>query len=251
LSFILFQFVVLFNKREDEGLYHLYFQACEDSSYEKAYPTSFNADFEESNYQNFLSSAELRLPAIFLLLSLCFGLAGILWAQIVQKRKRNSTQAHYFMAVLIFVKAFTLFTLAFNLKYIGNHGSPYWLLENFYNALKLAKTCLFYATVLIIYKKFSFISHTFKIVLILQFLATLSEIISLRTERGSLDYSTWRDMFILTDFLSCILMLLPALSFGEKLTEENENSTFVTKLKTYRRFYIVFVCYVFSSRIIL
>lgn len=183
-------------------------------------------------------------------MSFLFGFASVYWVVDLHFRKCQTSKIHYFMSVLAFTKFVSLLLHAFNYYYIGKQGETIDLWKYFFFSILLFKNQLFYLTIAVMYKKFNFIFFTFKIVLILQFMATFADILLQKLEPGNVTYSTWRDIFILSDLLSCVLILLPALSFGEKLSAENEDTVYKKKLKLLRKFYIVFICYVFLTRII-
>lgn len=210
---------------------------------------SFCVDFEESNYNNYLSSSEMPLPSIFLMMSLCFAVVGLYWILLLAQKKRKALKIHYFTSILAFVTSISLLLHAFNFNYIEKNGQSHELWKYFYYISLLAKNQLFYVTLAIMYKKFKFVLNTFKIVIALQFLATVASIALQETEQGSPYSSKLRDFFVLADILSCVMIIISALSFGEKLTTGNGDSVYEKELKLYQRFYFVFIFYTFLTRI--
>lgn len=88
-----------------------------------------------------------------------------------------------------------------------------------------------------------------------QVLANVAEIIIEESEVGNLEHQTWRDIFILVDLLCCGAILFPVVWSIKHLEEAARTSDkaaiILRKLKLFKHFYIMIVCYIYFTRIIM
>lgn len=207
------------NSDDDEGLYNLYFHACPNYDYDtsRTYSLNFNVDIEENNNGNYLSATEMPLPILYFLMSVLYFLSGLVWVYVLRGSKHPVFKIHYLMGVLIFLKSLSLMFHSINFHFIetlGEHVETWAVLYYITHLLKGA--CLF-ITIVLIGTGWTFIKHIlsdkdkkiFMIVIPLQVLANIAEIILDESEQGSLEHSTWRDIFILVDLLCCAAILFP------------------------------------------
>lgn len=94
----------------------------------------------------------------------------------------------------------------------------------------------------------------FKLIIIPQVLANVAEIIIEESEEGDIEHKTWRDVFILVDLLCCGAILFPVVWSIKHLQEaahiDGKAAVNLRKLKLFRHFYIMIVCYIYFTRII-
>uniref|UniRef100_A0A1B0D9S7 GOST seven transmembrane domain-containing protein n=1 Tax=Phlebotomus papatasi TaxID=29031 RepID=A0A1B0D9S7_PHLPP len=92
------------------------------------------------------------------------------------------------------------------------------------------------------------------IVIPLQVLANVAAIIIEESEVGDKEHTTWRDIFILVDLICCGAILFPVVWSIRHLQEasatDGKAATNLRKLKLFRQFYIMIVCYIYFTRII-
>ncbi|KAG5676752.1 hypothetical protein PVAND_006561 [Polypedilum vanderplanki] len=258
-----FKFVMFVNEG-DEGLYNLYFHACPnyDPDPRNTYMLNFNVDIEEMNYKNYLSATEIPLPILYFMMSILYFLSGLCWIYVLRRSKHPVFKIHYLMGVLVFLKSLNLMFHSINFHFIeikGEHVETWAILYYITHLLKGA--CLF-ITIVLIGTGWTFIKHIlsdkdkkiFMIVIPLQVLANIAEIILEESEQGSLEHSTWRDIFILVDLLCCAAILFPVVWSIRHLQEasatDGKAATNLRKLKLFRQFYIMIVCYIYFTRII-
>lgn len=191
----------------------------------------------------------MPLPTVYFVMSLLFSLAAVAWIKILCKNKKKITRIHDMLSALVILKAMSLLLHSFQLKTIAANGESSLLLDFFYYFVLLCKNLLFYGAIAIIFRKFELVYRAFIMILPLQFVATISGIIAQGLRDKSVDLSLWLDLFILLDIVSCILILIPLLSFGEKISD-TEDSVYKMKMKTYQMLYTTFVSYIFLSRIV-
>ncbi|XP_055685432.1 protein GPR107 [Lutzomyia longipalpis] len=255
-------FVLYVATKEDEGLYNLYFHSCPNYAYPPPYSLNFNVDIEENNSGNYLSAGEMPLPALYFMMAVLFFLSGLFWVFILQKSKHPVFKIHYLMAVLVFLKSISLFFHAINYHFIeikGEHVAAWAIL--FY-ITHLLKGAVLFITIVLIGTGWTFIKHIladkdkklFMIVIPLQVLANVAAIIMEESEVGDKEHTTWRDIFILVDLICCGAILFPVVWSIRHLQEasatDGKAATNLRKLKLFRQFYIMIVCYIYFTRII-
>lgn len=92
------------------------------------------------------------------------------------------------------------------------------------------------------------------IVIPLQVLANVAEIILEESEEGDAEHRTWWDIFILVDLLCCGAILFPVVWSIRHLQDashtDGKAAVNLRKLKLFRHFYIMIVCYIYFTRMI-
>lgn len=85
-------------------------------------------------------------------------------------------------------------------------------------------------------------------------MANVAEIIIAESEEGDKEHRTWLDIFILVDLLCCGAILFPVVWSIRHLQEasatDGKAAINLRKLKLFRQFYIMIVCYIYFTRII-
>lgn len=93
------------------------------------------------------------------------------------------------------------------------------------------------------------------IVIPLQVLANVAEIILEESEEGDAEHHTWWDIFTLVDLLCCGAILFPVVWSIRHLQDASQTdgkaAQNLRKLKLFRHFYIMIVCYIYFTRIII
>ncbi|XP_063698631.1 protein GPR107 [Culicoides brevitarsis] len=257
-----FNFTMYVDNKLQEGLYNLYFHNCPN------YVTagniaSFNLDLEESNFGNYLSAGEMPLPALYFIMSFLFFLSALFWLFILRRTKHPVFKIHYLMAVLVFLKALSLMFHAINFHFIQIKGEHVETWAVLYYITHLIKGAVLFVTIILIGTGWTFIKHIladkdkklFMIVIPLQVLANVAEIIIAESEEGDKEHSTWRDIFILVDLLCCGCILFPVVWSIRHLQDasatDGKAAINLRKLKLFRQFYIMIVCYIYFTRIII
>ncbi|XP_053683683.1 protein GPR107 [Sabethes cyaneus] len=261
-KFCWFNFVVYVASKAEEGLYNLYFHSCPNYDLNNLYDLQFDVTIEENNSGNFLSAGEMPLPALYFMMSLLFFLSGLFWVFILKKSKHPVFKIHYLMAVLVFLKSLSLMFHAVNYHFIETQGEHVEAWAILYYVTHLLKGAVLFITIVLIGTGWTFIKHIladkdkklFMIVIPLQVLANVAEIIIAESEEGDKEHSTWRDIFILVDLLCCGAILFPVVWSIRHLQEaagtDGKAAINLRKLKLFRQFYIMIVCYIYFTRII-
>ncbi|XP_069700943.1 protein GPR107 [Periplaneta americana] len=255
-------FVVYVAAESDEGLYNLYFYNC--PNYKDGIPVSldFTMEIEENNSGNYLSAGEMPLPALYFMMALLFFLSGCFWVFILRKSKNPVYKIHYLMAVLVYLKSLSLMFHGINYHFIQTKGEHIAAWAILYYVAHLLKGAVLFITIVLVGTGWTFIKHIlsekdkkiFMIVIPLQVLANVAEIIIEESEEGAAEHRTWRDVFILVDLLCCGAILFPVVWSIRHLQEashtDGKAAINLRKLKLFRHFYIMIVCYIYFTRII-
>ncbi|XP_055586454.1 protein GPR107 [Uranotaenia lowii] len=257
-----FNFALYVASKSEEGLYNLYFHSCPNYDRNNLYALQFDVIIEENNDGNYLSAGEMPLPALYFMMSLLFFLSGLFWVFILRKSKHPVFKIHYLMAVLVFLKSLSLMFHAINYHFIETQGEHVEAWAILYYVTHLLKGAVLFITIVLIGTGWTFIKHIladkdkklFMIVIPLQVLANVAEIIIAESEEGDKEHSTWRDIFILVDLLCCGAILFPVVWSIRHLQEaagtDGKAAINLRKLKLFRQFYIMIVCYIYFTRII-
>lgn len=87
-----------------------------------------------------------------------------------------------------------------------------------------------------------------------QILANVAEIIIAESEEGDIERNTWSDIFILVDLICCGAILFPVVwsirHLQDASTTDGKAAMNLKKLRLFRQFYIMIVCYIYFTRII-
>ncbi|XP_046686755.1 protein GPR107-like [Homalodisca vitripennis] len=87
-----------------------------------------------------------------------------------------------------------------------------------------------------------------------QVLANVAKIIIEESEEGDVEYKTWLDVFMLVELLCCGAILFPVVWSIRHLQEashtDGKAAINLRKLKLFRHFYVMIVCYIYFTRII-
>lgn len=88
----------------------------------------------------------------------------------------------------------------------------------------------------------------------MQVVANIADIITQESEEGALIHIVWREIFILVDLICCGAILFPVIWSIRHLQEASQTdgkaAINLRKLKLFRHFYIMIVCYIYFTRII-
>ncbi|XP_030246307.1 protein GPR107 [Drosophila navojoa] len=255
-----FTFSMFVATQHDEGLYNLYFHAC--PNYHRPKMLSFNVDIEENNNGNYLSAGEMPLPALYFMMSLLFFLSGLFWVFILKKSKHTVYKIHYLMAVLVFLKSLSLMFHSINYHFIEKRGEHVEAWAILYYIAHLLKGAVLFITIVLIGTGWTFIKHIlsdkdkkiFMIVIPLQVLANVAQIITDESDQSDAEFRTWHNIFFFVDLLCCGAILFPIVwsirHLHEASATDGKAAINLRKLKLFRQFYIMIVCYIYFTRII-
>ncbi|MXQ94874.1 hypothetical protein E5288_WYG008283 [Bos mutus] len=263
-----FQFFFNISTDDQEGLYSLYFHKCLGSDAWSNDKFSFSLDIEitEKNPDSYLSAGEIPLPKLYISMAFFFFLSGTIWIHILRKRRNDVFKIHWLMAALPFTKSLSLVFHAIDYHYISSQGFPIEGWAVVYYITHLLKGALLFITIALIGTGWAFIKHilsdkdkkVFMVVIPLQVLANVAYIIIESTEEGTTEYGLWKDSLFLVDLLCCGAILFPVVWSIRHLQEASAtdgkgkflSAINLAKLKLFRHYYVLIVCYIYFTRII-
>nr|XP_031362143.1 protein GPR107 isoform X2 [Lonchura striata domestica] len=257
-----FQFFFNISSDKQEGLYSLYFHKCVAKKANDQLLFSLDIDITEKNPESYLSAGEIPLPKLYISMALFFFLSGTVWIHILRKRRNDVFKIHWLMAALPFTKSLSLVFHAIDYHYISSQGFPIEGWAVVYYITHLLKGALLFITIALIGTGWAFIKHIlsdkdkkiFMIVIPLQVLANVAYIIIESTEEGTTEYGLWKEILFLVDLLCCGAILFPVVWSIRHLQEasatDGKAAINLAKLKLFRHYYVMIVCYIYFTRII-
>jgi len=166
------------------------------------------------------------------------------------------------MALLVFLKSLSLAFHGINFHFIQSEGYHIETWAVLYYITHLLKGAVLFITIVLIGTGWAFVKHIlsgkekkiFMIVVPLQVLANVAYIITEESEAGQVAHMTWNEILILVDLLCCGAILFPVVWSIRHLQEASQTdgkaASSLRKLKLFRHFYILVVCYIYFTRII-
>ncbi|XP_042891846.1 protein GPR107-like isoform X2 [Penaeus japonicus] len=259
-----FKFLVYVALEKEEGLYNLNFHNCMNYVHGVGYSTIDMAlQIEEVNPDdNYLSAGEMPLPALYFMMALLFFLSACFWFFLLKKSKDPVFKIHYLMGVLVVIKSFSLLFHGVNYHFIQTRGVHMEAWAVMFYIMHLLKGALLFTVLALIGSGWAFIKHVlssrerkiFMIIIPLQIIANVATIIVEETEEASQEHAVWVDLLFCFDFLCCGAILLPVVWSIRHLQEASQSdgkaAINLKKLKLFHHFYIMIVCYIYFTRII-
>ncbi|GFS65814.1 protein GPR107 [Nephila pilipes] len=255
------KFIVTMKNDDAVGLYSLYFHNCAKND-QLLLPVNLSIAIIEHNGKNYLSAGEMPLPNLYFMMSFVFLISGCVWIGVLRRKKEETFKIHYLMGLLVFLKSLSLLFHGINYHIIAREGTPMEAWAVLYYITHLLKGALLFITIVLIGTGWAFIKHIlsdkdkkiFMIVIPLQVLANVAKIIMEESEEGQSQHYTWREIFILVDLICCGAILFPVVWSIRHLQEASQTdgkaAINLEKLKLFRHFYVMIVCYIYFTRII-
>ncbi|GAB1597642.1 protein GPR107-like [Argonauta hians] len=254
-------FLVSIKKDNEEGLYNLFFHNC--INYKGANSAvNLSLILIEDNNGNYLSAGDMPLPMLNFVCSFAFFLTGCVWLFVLQRSSEDVYKMHYLMLGVVYVKSISCLFHAINFHFIQTKGIHEEAWAILYYIVYLMRGALLFTTILLIGAGWAFIKHMlsdkekklFIIIIPLQVLANVAWIIVEESEEGQSQYTVWKEIFILVDLLCCGAILFPVVWSIRHLQDASQTDgkavISLNKLKLFRQFYILIVCYIYFTRII-
>ncbi|XP_023042541.1 protein GPR108 isoform X1 [Piliocolobus tephrosceles] len=257
-----FSFHVVIGSQAEEGQYSLNFHNCNNSVPGKEHPFDITVMIREKNPDGFLSAAEMPLFKLYMVMSACFLAAGIFWVSILCRNMYSVFKIHWLMAALAFTKSISLLFHSINYYFINSQGHPIEGLAVMYYITHLLKGALLFITIALIGSGWAFIKcvlsdkekKVFGIVISMQVLANVAYIVLQSREEGASDYVLWKEILFLVDLICCGAILFPVVWSIRHLQDasgtDGKVAVNLAKLKLFRHYYVMVICYVYFTRII-
>lgn len=258
------KFVVYVKTKSNEGLYNLYYHNCPNYAMMPKSKQSLTVTISESNANgNYLSAGDMPLPSLYFSMSIIYFITGVLWIYFLYRSTYPVYKIHYLMALLVFLKAATLFFHGLNFHFIQIKGQHIATWAFVYYAIHLLKGSVLFITIVLIGTGMTFVKHVlsdkdkniFMIVIPLQVLANIAYAIIQESEEGDMQHNAWLDLFLLVDFMCCAAILFPILWSIRHLQEASQTdgkaAINLRKLKLFQQFYVMLVSYIYFTRILI
>ncbi|KAI7810485.1 protein GPR108 [Triplophysa rosa] len=245
-----------------QGLYNLDFHNCHNQKPGMLSPYSLHVEITERNLNGFLSASQIPLPRLYISMAVIFFSAAVIWTYTLLKHRHSVFKIHWLMAALAYTKAISLLFHSINYHFINSEGHPIEGWAVMYYITHLLKGALLFITLALIGTGFAFVKYIlsdkekkiFMIVIPLQVLANVAYIIIEETEEGASEYALWRDILFLVDLICCGAVLFPVVWSIRHLQEasntDGKAAMNLEKLKLFRHYYVMIVCYIYFTRII-
>ncbi|XP_060910558.1 protein GPR108 [Labrus mixtus] len=245
-----------------EGLYSLKFHYCKNRMPGPKYPYSFTVEVTETNPGGYLSAAEIPLSRLYIGMAGVFFTAALVWVYTLMKHRYSVFKIHWLMAALAFTKSISLVFHSINYHFINTEGHPIEGWAVMYYITHLLKGALLFITLALIGTGWAFVKYIlsdkekkiFMIVIPLQVLANVAYIIIESTEEGSSEYYLWKEILFLVDLICCGAILFPVVwsirHLQEASSTDGKAAMNLEKLKLFRHYYVMIVCYIYFTRII-
>jgi len=166
------------------------------------------------------------------------------------------------MLSLLYFKSVALVFHGMNYYFIQQEGTHEEAWAIMYYITHLLKGALLFITIILIGTGWAFIKHIlskrdkkiFMIVIPLQVINNIALIILEETEEGIAEYAFWYKIFYLVDLLCCGAIIFPVVWSIHHLQEASQTDgkavINLQKLQLFRHFYVMIVCYIYFTRII-
>jgi len=239
------------------GLYSLIYANCDTGT-----AASFSLKATLMNAGGaYLSAGDIPLPLIYGAASVLFLVAFAVWQRTLIANAASAHRIHYLMSALCLVRAASVGFEALRYQSMKVTGDGYaW--ATLYYLLTFVKGVMLFSVILLIGTGWSFVKPFLQdrdkkillAVLPLQVLVNTAMVVVEETPPGTNGWMTWRDILHLLDVICCCGILFPIVWSIRHLREaaEADGKALLTlnKLKLFREFYMMVVCYIYFTRII-
>ncbi|XP_055957802.1 protein GPR107-like isoform X1 [Patella vulgata] len=256
-------FLVVINSETEEGLYSLFFHNCLNFKPNVDSTVTMTLQVVEENNGNYLSAGSQPEPTLFFVFFLSYFICGCIWLSVLRKAEKNDVyKIHYLMLAVVWVKSVSCLFHGINSHFIAKSGIPDEAWAILWYIVYLTKGALMFGTILLIGAGWDFIEHMlshkekklFAIFLPLQVLKQVAWVIIEESDEGQFHYTTWKQIFFVVDLLCCVAILFTVAWSIRHLQEasavDGKAAMNLNKLKFFRHFYIMVVCYIYFTRMI-
>merc|ERR1711865_314957 len=244
-----------------EGEYRAYFANCAGDS-----SVSFEVKLTQLNpgsdgHPFYLSAGEAPLPTVFLLVSMLWLGASIVWIRIICANGEFTKSIHHLMTVLVCLKFLSVFSEAIKFHVMKVDGTAHGWTAVYYTFAFL-KGILMFTVILLIGTGWSLFKPVLNdkdkkivaIVIPLQIITNIAGVYVDENMRGSSGWLTWRDLLHLMDIACCCAILFPIVWSIKHLRDaagtDGKAARNMERLRLFRQFYIMVVAYVYFTRIV-
>lgn len=253
--------------------------------------SSFEIDFHYLNrdklgLDSFLTAGDMPLPTIYLYFFFSYLFCAVIWILNIRgiQRGREGCFAaagerpkiypiHHLMSALIVLKTLTVLFESVRYHYIRLTGhAEFWTVV--YYGLSFLKGTFLFTVILLIGSGWSYLKPCLTdrekkvifVVLFLQVVDNIAMVVLSQETEGESDYAGWSVLLHVVDIVCCVVILVPIAwqvttlektTQTEGMNQENhasrseEAKRTLIKLKKFRAFYFLVVCYIYFTRIVI
>ena len=221
-------------------------------------------NLDEDGTINYLDDGEKGIFILYSIFSAFYAVFGIIWIRLCFKQQRSDLRpVHHSITVLLLLKIVCLVLGAIQLSYVAKNG----VLENAWTYIHqisiILLSVLLYVVVVLIGSGWSVSKASFNtrekaiiaVVLILQLLIQTGIAILEVFSRGAFMFPLIEVVLRVSDFVCCILVLLPVMWSIRNLERSSDISdkaeSNLIRLKTFRDLYFVFISFLYCRIVIL
>ncbi|CAF2362321.1 unnamed protein product [Rotaria sp. Silwood2] len=261
-----FQFQVIVKRKNEEGLYNLYFHNCLNKTdahlNQRSLYINLTTLLIEKNLDNYLSAGEIPLPVLYFTWAVIYFLSGFYWIFVLKTSKHPVYKIHYLMLFLVLTKALSLIFHGINHHYIASNGRHEEAWAILFYITHVLRGLLLIVAILLVGTGFTFIKHVlsererklFIIAIPLQILAVVAQIFLEEKEESDPVYVTWKQICFIVDLLCCGAIIFPIVWSIRHLEQSAKTDgkvlSSLSKLKIFRQFYVMIVFYIYLTRIV-
>eukprot|EP00850_Spirogloea_muscicola_P013053 SM000087S23335 [mRNA] locus=s87:34262:39069:- [translate_table: standard] len=234
--------------------------------YQQAQVTNMDVELRLFNVRaggrrDYLPAGKTQLPALYLAFFIAYATALGVWLWVCHGARESVHRIHILMAVLILVKALTVLSLAGEYSRVKATGVPHgWNIA--YYIFSFFRGVMLFTVIVLIGTGWSFLKPFLQdrekkiimIVIPLQVFANLAYVIFDEEGTSSVEWTSWSNIFHILDIICCCAILFPIVWSIQQLREasrtDGKAAKNLAKLTLFRQFYIMVVCYIYFTRII-
>ncbi|XP_031093417.1 protein CANDIDATE G-PROTEIN COUPLED RECEPTOR 7 [Ipomoea triloba] len=221
----------------------------------------YNLEGKSGDKRDYLPAGKTILPRVYFIFSLVyFGLAGV-WIHVLYKKRLTAFRIHFFMLLVVILKALNLLCEAEDKSYIKRTGYAHGWDVLFY-IFSFLKGIMLFTLIVLIGTGWSFLKpylhdrekKVLMILIPLQVLANIAQVVIDETTPYGIDWMTWKEVFFLVDVICCCAVLFPIVWSIKNLREaartDGKAAVNLMKLTLFRHYYIVVICYIYFTRVV-
>lgn len=248
---------------QQRGLYSVFYFNCLPGNP----AVSFNIRVEEYNVdaagqRNYLSYGDRPLGSVYLVFCLFFGGLLVFWRRLMTSQARYVKRVHQIVSALLLIKCLSLFFETFKYFHYASTGErDMW--DFFYYVFLTLKGVTLFAVIVLLGSGWSsaraFLSENDRKLLLFllptQVFINISIAILEETSEGNWWWGMLLNAFRFLDVVCLLAVLLPLVwsmkNLSEAASHEDKAVVNLERMKTFRTFYLVFVGYIYATRVLL
>ncbi|WOL00176.1 hypothetical protein Cni_G08889 [Canna indica] len=212
--------------------------------------------------KDYLPLGRKPLPKFYFTFSVVYAAFLVAWIAICVKQRATVDKIHIMMAALLLFKGLKMVCAAEDLSFVKRTGTPHGWDVAFY-VFGFFKGVLLFTVIVLIGTGWSFLKpylqdrekNVLKIVIPMQVLENIASVVIGETGPSTKDWLKWNQIFLMVDIICCCAVFFPIVwsirSLREASKSDGKAARNLEKLNLFKQFYLVVVCYLYFTRIVL